>query len=539
MYLSANELARRDQRGLQLQSLPLRVQWSLDDLRAADGHSLRCRYSCGVRAVDDPAEKQMLQEVLMGSRLNVTTDDVMRYMQATLREAAVATAKDKGVEAWLADDKELLATTLRRAGERAAFAAGIELIAPFQLDLESGSFEQKRLNDLQRTLAEQEAAGRVEHFNRAADLLKRFEEIRAKTPDLSPSAILGQLSPIDQGSTLQTLLLASAKQAGPQSLWAVSGEYLVKVDARAGGAATTELFPLPPTLGPLRSVQSTRIDGQRRLLVGARDGFFLFDPENPANPDVYSDGGVQSAMGFSRVLYHSHERGFAGCHGEAGLVRWSPGSTKPTSVIRPQRFGVPPPGASAVGGPPPLPNTSIAVPTRQAGPRNLEAIDDRRLLMSVGGRLWIVDGDEANEIASASSSEVVAIVPDGRTFHVVHEDGAIAAFDGPTRQIVGTRHRPMRVRAAGSLPWLGSRRLLLAGDEGAVQCIGGDDPLVTEYVSSHRALRSIAGSADLVAAVSSDRQRLIVWQTWEGRSPLAEIYITAKTKHRVADVDFG
>ncbi len=250
-------------------------------------------------------------------------------------------------------------------------------------------------------------------------------------------------------------------------------------------------------------------------------------------------------MGFSRVVYHGVDRGFAGCHGEAGLVRWSPGSTRPTSTMRPQRFGAPPPVADArltAGGPPPLPNTSIAVPTRQPGPRNLEPIDDRRLLMSVGGRLWIVDGDEAAEVSAstmASSAEIVAIVPDGRTFHVIHEDGAIASFDGPTRQIVNVRRRPMRVRAAGSLPWLGSRRLLLAGDEGPVQCIGADDPLVTEYSSSHRGLRSVAGSADLVAAVSSDRQRVIVWHTWEGRAPLAEVYVTARTKHRLADVDFG
>lgn len=539
MVLSANELARRDQRGLTLQSQPLRVQWSLDDLRAADGHALSCRFSCGVRAVDDPAEKQMLQDVLMGSRPAATLDDVMRYMQATLREAAIASAREKGAQAWLSGEKDALAADLRRAGEKAAFAAGIELLAPFQLDLESPSFEQQRLKDLQRTLAEQEAAGRVEHFNRAADLLKRFEDIRAKTPELSPSAILNQLSPVDQGNTLQTLLLASSKNAENTALWAVSGEYLVRVDAHNSSSPATDLLPLPPTLGPLRSVQPARIEGRRVLLVGARDGFFVVDPANPADPEVYRDGGVETALGFSRVIYHAGDRSFAACHGEAGLVRWKMGHTQPTSVLRPQRFGAPPPVAGAPGAPPPLPNTSISVPTRQPGPRNVEPIDDRRLLMSVGSRLWIVDGDNASEIASASNAEVVAIVPDGRTFHVVHEDGAIAAFDGPARQVVTTRHRPMRVRSVGSVPWLGTRRLLLAGDEGAVQCVGGDDPLVTEYVSSHRGLRAVAGSADLVAAVSSDRQRLILWHTWEGRSPVAEIYITARTKHRMADVDFG
>jgi len=540
MSLTANELARRDQRGLAVQAQPVRVQWSLDDLRAADGHGLTCRFSCGVRALNEPAELEMLQNVLMGSRAAVTADDVCRYMQPTLREAAAAAVKDKGIEAWLADDKEQLVAEIRKAGERAAFASGIELLPPFQMDVQSASFEQKRLKDLQRTLAEQEAAGRVEHFNRAAELLKRFEEIRDKAPDLSPGAILSQLSPIDQGSTLQTLLLASAGKAGERDLWVVSGEYLVRVNAETSHAAATELFPLPPTIGPLRSVHAAQIEGQRRLLVGARDGFFIVDPLNPAQAETYADRGVESAMGFSRVVYLGPDRGFAGTHGEAGLVRWSArGKDRgPTQVLRPERFGAATDLKDLAGGVPPLPNTTIAV-ARQPGPRNVEPLDDRRLLLSVGGKLWVVDGDEAIDIPSGSSAEIVAIVPDGRTFHVIHEDGTIAAFDGPTRQITSTRHRPMRIRAAGGLPWLGSTRLLLAGEDGPVQCIGGDDPLVSEYVSSHRSLRGIAGSANLIAGVSSDRQRLILWQTWEGRSPIAEVYITAKTRHRVADVDFG
>jgi hypothetical protein len=49
----------------------------------------------------------------------------------------------------------------------------------------------------------------------------------------------------------------------------------------------------------------------------------------------------------------------------------------------------------------------------------------------------------------------------------------------------------------------------------------------------------VTGSADLVAGVSADRQRLILWNTWEGRQPLTEVYLTGITKHRVADVEFG
>jgi hypothetical protein len=574
MPLLPIELARVENNRLLLRPEPARLTWTLDDLPAADGHALRVRFACNVRALEDPAESQMLRDVLMGAKRGVTFDDVNRHFAPTLRTAAVGVADDKGVEAWLTgEDKDEFTATLRTAAEKLAFACGLEILGPFQVDLESPSYEQKRLKDLQRALAEQEAAGRVEHFNRAADLLKRFEDAREKAPELSPGMLLSQLSAADQGATLQTLLLASAKRQQANDLWAVGGEYLVKVDARSGsGNPTVDLFPLPPTLGPLRSVQPANIDGQRVLLVGARSGFFLVRPDDPTQPEAYPDLGVQSQLGFSQVVFHNRERGFAACHGEAGLVRWTYAHTNaPSEVLRPERFGgpgdlggsVPNASATAAGGPPPLPprlppipaysgggsiqtsfqgsfQGSVVVPSRQAGPRNLRVLDDRRLILSVGPVLWVLDGDDVSEVGTpASTADVVAIVPDGRLLHVVHEDGTIATLDVASRQTVGTRRRPMRVRAAGPLPWLGSTRILLAGDDGPVQCVGVDDSLVTEFVSNHRGIRVLTGSADLVVGVSADRQRLILWHAWDGRAPIGEVYLTARTRHRIADVEFG
>jgi hypothetical protein len=43
----------------------------------------------------------------------------------------------------------------------------------------------------------------------------------------------------------------------------------------------------------------------------------------------------------------------------------------------------------------------------------------------------------------------------------------------------------------------------------------------------------------MVAAMSADRQRIIVWNSWDGRSPATEIHIPSITQHRVADITFG
>ena len=46
-------------------------------------------------------------------------------------------------------------------------------------------------------------------------------------------------------------------------------------------------------------------------------------------------------------------------------------------------------------------------------------------------------------------------------------------------------------------------------------------------------------SAGKVAAMSSDRQRIVLWNAWDGRKVAAEVYLTGQTHHRVADLAFA
>jgi hypothetical protein len=89
------------------------------------------------------------------------------------------------------------------------------------------------------------------------------------------------------------------------------------------------------------------------------------------------------------------------------------------------------------------------------------------------------------------------------------------------------------------LPWLGANRLLVASEEGPIYCVGLDDELVTTYLSSHRGLRALTASVDLLAGVSSDRQRVVLWNSWEGKKPLAELSVISAAKHRVGDIEFA
>src|SRR5687768_1124583 len=264
-----NEIARRDNGRVEVRPAPMRVRWRFTNLACSDHHDLRCTFECSVRALPDATERRLLEEVLLRGRDRAGADDVAQHFFQSLHAAAARAAGRHTAEEWVggAANKTLLDAVVA-AAKPVAFACGVEVLAPFHLELESHSYQQQRLRDMQRAVAEQQVKGQMQHLQRAGELLRQFEELRKGAPNLSAGQLLQQLNPADRGSMLQTLLMATASQASQASadsaqqavsLWAVAGPYLVRVDAKAQ-PPKPELTPLPPTLGPLRSVQPADVD---------------------------------------------------------------------------------------------------------------------------------------------------------------------------------------------------------------------------------------------------------------------------------------
>jgi hypothetical protein len=505
MHAATNQPARRDD----LADQPMRVRWSFDDLVTLDGHRLVTAFTCSLRILGEPAERKLFEETFLRDSTAVSTDDILNHFAPALRAAAAGVANRGNAEPLLADDARATWTdALRSAGNTVAFSCGIELLAPFGVEATSPSLQQERLEQMQRTIAERKAADRVGHFQRAAELLEQWESLRSKSPTVTPGALMDQLNPSDRGAMLETLLMASAKQTTQPDLWAVAGPYLVRIDLK-GDTPKPQLIPLPPTAGPLRSVN--QMNG--RVLVGARNGVFVIDPAATDQPQTYLDPELTSEHGFSGVTFGP--AGVWGCHRGGGIVAWTEGQfDRPTRTMR----------ASELAG----------------APRNLtRSRDGSHVLFTVAERLMATDaGGELKSLVTLSAPIASLLSCDDRLI-LAAEDGTVTIHDARTFARVSEIRPAARLSGAALMPWLTSARVLLTTPDGPVFCVGIDDALVTQYSSPHVGVRAAAGSAGKVAALAADRQRIVLWNAWDPRRPAGEIYLTGLTRHRTTDIAFG
>ncbi len=502
------ELARKHAGGLALLSAPVRTSWELADLASADGHLLRVMFHASLRTLDEPTERKMLEEVFLSERPAVTVAQANAHFLPTLHSMAERAVKGKSAEHWLADaGRNELCDLLRKSAGEIGFACGLDVIAPIRLELDSPTLTQQQLQAMHRTLAEQQAAGRVEHFQKAVDLLQKLESQRGAVATTGVTKAIESLNPADRGAMLKTLLLAGSSKSVSTVLFAVAGTSLVHV--KLDSPSTPIITELPATLGPFRSIQAATIDDRLHWLIGARDGVFVVPADDLNAAATYRDGGVESQQGFSRVLVRNGV--LMACHSDAGLVSWNLGQgERPAKMWR---------------------------PTELSGvPRHLHSLGATSYLFALGGQLAALTREDAVQRLATSSTNIVAIVPDDHRFIIVYEDGTLRALERATRSLITLEHRGQRIASATGLSWLGGQRLLLAGDDGTIDCVGIEDDLLTQYGSPHRGVRRVIASTSHVAALTGDRTRVVIWHSWDGKTPALEIPFARVTPHRVADL---
>ncbi len=531
---SPDELARSAAGRVVARPGAARARWAFADLPTADGHGATAAFAASLRLADSEGDRRVFAEQFLSGRDVATAADVRDHLAAALRAAAESTSAGLTAEAFLTDaGRAALRDALATAARAAAFAVGVEVLAP--LDVETDSPGLRRAREQARADADRSA-----RLRRAADTAAEFRALRENAPDLDPGALLERLDPADRPAVYAAAAGESAAKSAGGMVYIVSGNLLLQINP-ADAAAPPRLIDLPPALGPARSV---RPDGTGKLLIGGRNGVAWLDPADPAAavlyamPDAASDLGFNAAVRAGELLWATHSA--------LGLIAWQ--IDRPADP--PQQWtgpdDAPPPRLAA-----PLAGRDAPDPRPASGPakwliarRNVDGrLDQSALAAASGGRLFVLGGDRSLQpipLPDADDGDpIIDLIPDrAGNLAVVRRDGGLLLLDrGLT--VTARRRHPGPLAAACGLPWAGSTRLLLATETGGLEAVGLHDSLVTAYPSPHRGLRALAADARTVAAVSPDRQRLLLWPAADGRAPAREIHVASLTRHRAADVAVG
>src|SRR5438105_4266843 len=101
MPLSERELARRGADGIELRAVPLRLRFRFDDLPCADAHLLRACFGCSIQALDQPIERQALEESFLSDAASVTSEQLIAHFQPALLAALSKLTGQRTAEQWL------------------------------------------------------------------------------------------------------------------------------------------------------------------------------------------------------------------------------------------------------------------------------------------------------------------------------------------------------------------------------------------------------------------------------------------------------
>lgn len=548
--LFEGELARREAGRLLVRQEAVLLTWTFDGLLAADGISLELRYGARVRALDEPAERQMLTEAFFTGNSSLTGKEAAAYFSPSLESAARGVLASRPAADWVAPGADLTEPldAMRKAGAATAFTCGLEWLSPFQLDLTSRALRTQRAAASGRLLAERENAERMAHLERSIALMEQFNRLRQAAPDLSAGRLLERIAPADRADVLQSSLLASANAQPTQTLYMLAGPQLLWLDEQS---SQVQLLSLPSTLGLPRSIRGVEVEGQRRLLIGAQRGVLLADPDNPADAIAYPLDSADSPLGFNSALILG--RSLYATHSTTGLVRWNVNdpAVPAESVALPVR-AIADEGArlvnyQATSGLMMTAGSTTHGESMTPGPRLLTKMDDIRALFSIGAKAYMLEEGQISAISSpASSHPIIAIVSPSEVGELhsmgdvamVYADGMVQRMEYGGLKIISTEPRAGRLTAAGVLPWMSVPRLLLATAEGPILCIGLDDSVATQYQSLQRGFRRVVASAGWVAGISADRQRVVLWGAASPQAPFSELPIARLAGHRVADLAF-
>ena len=538
------------------------VEVAADHIRSRDGFDVRVSVRLPVKLHESPVDRAAFaRKVGEGRVVAESVERIAKQIDQPIRKAVEAAAEGDAEE--LVASPAPLAEAAREAARLPLFAAGLEIDGDVTALVDAPALRQRKAEQAAAD-AERAAQGRAE------ELLLRFEDIRRESPDIPPGRLLMAVAKEERAETLRLLFEAAARKDSSRLMLA-AGTRLFEVDSGRHLKDVADLGELGP-IRCLRKIEHEAYD----LAAGARDGVILFSTRHAAFSDRFArskslrSGAFGSTpLGFSDVAHGGSRKGEGSTwatHRDLGLFLWPDandsghsGGHDPAELRSwlEQAFSdlAPQAACSVVTPPGPARATAVAavVDSTYCGSAIVAlAFDGTTGRPGSGGSALLLarrDDIEAHEfiidlepraafddaavvdLATSEGDGVIGVLQDGRTFR-------LSPAGGPESLTLGTSFGRF-VTAACGVPWLGDVRVAACVEDGPVLVGGPDDDVQVEYKSDYKGFSAVAASAGRLAAVSGDRQRVIVWDLHAPERPIRDLYVMSDTRSRVADAAFA
>src|ERR1700722_2267975 len=157
--LQDSELARRIDGKVQIRPGGLRLRWELNELVTADGHSARGIFTGTIRALPEANELKMLGEALLSGGPAASGADVVRHFAGAISVAARKFARERDAETLIGNEgRRGMLVVIVEAARAVAFASGVEVIPPVQVELDCPTLKREQIEALERQAVQRRAA---------------------------------------------------------------------------------------------------------------------------------------------------------------------------------------------------------------------------------------------------------------------------------------------------------------------------------------------------------------------------------------------
>lgn len=473
-----------------------------DGHQSRDGFEARLELELPVRLHDSAIDRKVFAERFLRYSSVGTAGQVAEYLRPQLEASAARVLAEHAAEALMQGEGIIaVAEAVQQAAIKPLFAAGLMADGEPTVRVNCPEWERRRVEEAAE-------AARVAAAEREGELLRRFEDIRRESADVPAGALLMGLPAGERPDALRALLKAAGQRTRSR-LFAVAGDVLCEIDVEGDKVMPLELSS---ELGPLRSVRGIRRQDRAQLLVGARDGVYLLDPENALGAEAFEADVEASPFGFSNLGYDPTLDVIHATHSDVGLASWQVG----------------------------LGSRSIRARGEFGGhaPRQID-VHDGQVTVAAGGALFQVEaeGPLRRLRGEYGGGEIAFLSGNPRELLLVLQAGLVHYIARRTlEEQEGSAHLPDAPAIGAALPWLGDVRLVLGTDYASeLTMLAAHDTVSFTYRGENGPYKALAAADDLIAAVSSDRQRLVCWRPWEDR-PVADLHVISRTRSRLADV---